>query len=64
MNPYNYETFPLDMTNDEFTAFLDVLKAGAKAPDGVLIDAATGESVQLSDYWKHGPAMIEFGSIT
>ncbi|HAL47593.1 MAG: hypothetical protein FI707_06020 [SAR202 cluster bacterium] len=61
---YNYEIFPLDMTDDEFTAFPDVLKTGAKAPDGVLIDVATGESVRLSDYWKNGPVLIEFGSIT
>jgi hypothetical protein len=63
MTSYNYETFPLDMTENDFTAFPEVLKAGTKASDSVLIDAATGSEAPLSDYWAQGPVMIEFGSI-
>ena len=52
------------MTENDFTAFPEVLKAGTKASDSVLIDAATGSEAPLSDYWAQGPVMIEFGSIT
>ena len=64
MDEYNYESFPLKMSGGEFSAFPDVLKAGKKAPDGLLVDAATGENVRLSDYWRKGPVVIEFGSRT
>ena len=64
MNEYNYETFPLDMQGSDFEAFPSFAKAGDKAPDGDLIDAATGKPVKLSDYWREGPVMAEFGSLT
>ncbi len=64
MEEYNYGTFPLDMTGDEFTNFPDFLHVGGKAPDGDLVDIATGQTVRLSDYWREGPLMVEFGSIT
>ncbi len=64
MTEYNYESFPLTMSNDDFEGFPHGLKAGQKAPDGELVDAATGERVKLSDHWADGPVMIEFGSVT
>ena len=60
----NYPSFPLTMDEQAFRAFPNVLKVGQLAPDGELIDAHDGRHVQLSDYWRSGPAMIEFGSIT
>ncbi len=64
MSIYNYETFPLDLDMADFEAFPDVLHVGGRAPGGELVDAVTGETVRLSQYWRSGPAVIEFGSIT
>lgn len=64
MGTYNYATFPLDLDMPDFEAFPSVLRVGQRAPAGEVIDAATGESVQLSRYWRSGPVVIEFGSIT
>jgi hypothetical protein len=63
-HPYNYEFFPLDMDMPDFQAFPSVLTVGDRAPAGELVDAATGETVKLSSYWRSGPLVIEFGSIT
>ena len=66
MNPeqYNYASFPLDMQAADFSAFPDILHAGTDASDGVLVNAATGAEVRLSDFWSGGPLVIEFGSAT
>ena len=64
MAAYNYENFPLDMEMADFEAFPGVLQVGERAPGGELLDAATGEPVKLSRYWRSGPCVIEFGSIT
>ena len=64
VSDYNYVNFPLAMTSNDFNVFPTILRAGEQAPDGELINAATGETVKLSDYWSNGPVMIEFGSIT
>ena len=64
MRTYNYESFPLDLDMPDFDAFPGVLTVGSRAPGGELIDAATGETVKLSRYWRSGPAVLEFGSIT
>ena len=61
---YNYATFPLDLCADEFEAFAAALPVGSKAPGGTLVDAATGESVELSELWLRQPVMLEFGSFT
>ncbi len=61
---YNYANFPEDMQEADFSAFPNILHAGTDAPDGVLVDAATGSEVRLSDYWSAGPLIIEFGSAT
>ena len=64
MDNYNYESFPLDMQDADFKGFPDFVKTGDKAPDGELIDANGGSIVRLSDFWKNGPLMIEFGSVS
>ena len=66
MNPkqYNYAHFPEDMQAADFSAFPNILHAGTDAPDGVLVNAATGAEERLSDYWSTGPLIIEFGSAT
>lgn len=64
MSTYNYESFPLDMEEADFHAFPTALKVGERAPNGEVLDAASGEPVRLSRYWRSGPCVIEFGSIT
>lgn len=61
---YNYAVFPQDMDRPTFEAFADHLHAGEQAPDGEVIDAATGERARLSQYWRAGMLVIEFGSFT
>jgi len=64
MSDYNYPGFPLEMDGDDFANFPRVLKIGGQAPDGELVDASDGRHVRLSDYWRTGPLVMEFGSIT
>ncbi len=64
MSIYNYPVFPLDLDMPDFRVFPEVLKVGQRAPNGELIDAASGTAVKLSSYWRSGPLVIEFGSIT
>ncbi|MCI0439630.1 MAG: hypothetical protein L0177_10935 [Chloroflexi bacterium] len=64
MQAYNYANFPPSTDEEDFASFPNVLKAGQRAPDGALTDAASGAAVRLSDYWKTGALVIEFGSIT
>lgn len=64
MSVYNYPSFPLGMGNHDFGDFPVILKAGQQAPDGEAINASDGSKVKLSDFWKKGPMVIEFGSIT
>lgn len=62
---YNYSSFPLDMDMPYFMGFReDAPSPGESAPDGELTNAATGERVILSELWKKGHLVIEFGSIT
>ncbi len=58
---YNYARFVGD---DDFLAFRTALPVGSKAPDVPVVVAATGESAQLSDYWRDRDLLIEFGSLT
>ncbi len=64
MAEYNYENFPLDGDMQDFVRFPDGLRAGTKAPHGVLIDAKDGSDVQLGDVYRRGVTVIEFGSYT
>lgn len=64
MTIYNYSSFPLDGDMADFERFGDVLRVGSKAPDHDLVDARSGETVRLSDYYAKGAAVVEFGSFT
>ena len=64
MSGYNYPSFPLDLEQATFAAFRELLHPGETAPEGQLVDAATGETAPLADLWADGPAVLEFGSIT
>ncbi len=64
MHAYNYESFPLDMDEADFSRYPEIHHVGDPAPDGTLVDAADGNRVKLFDYLKKGPLVIEFGSIT
>jgi len=60
-DPYNYAKFVGD---DDFLAFRTALPVGSKAPDVPVVVAATGESAQLSDYWRGRRLLIECDSVT
>lgn len=62
MTDYNYANFPQDLEENVFNAFRDAIRVGGSAPDGTLVDAETGASVQLSSLWKKNSLMVEFGS--
>lgn len=60
---YNYDEFVASA--DEFLEFAEhAPKATMRAPSFPLEDLATGETVQMSDLWKTGVTVIEFGSFT
>ncbi len=62
---YNYESFTAEVMNGrEFEDFHRKLSVGDPAPDGVVMDANTGEEVQLSSLWRSQHVVIEFGSMT
>lgn len=64
MTEYNYKTFPVDGDMDDFIRFPHVARVSSKAPDGMLIDAAKGGEVQLSELYRKGVTVLEFGSYT
>jgi hypothetical protein len=64
---YNYAVFPPASDRNHFADFADHLKVGAEAPDGELVRLGPGddtERVRLSDYWRDGNLVVEFGSVT
>lgn len=66
MNPsdYNYAHFPEDLDAPVFERFKTHMSVGDRAPDGELVDIADGSSVTLSELWKQGLLVMEFGSLT
>lgn len=63
MSEYNYSEFVANP--EEFTEFaLHAPKATMRAPSFPLEDLATGKTVQMSELWSGGVALIEFGSFT
>lgn len=58
---YNYGVFA---GSEEFVAFRTLLPVGSPAPDFAATLLDTGQSIRLSDYWKKGDVLIEFGSFT
>ena len=57
---YNYSEF----VGSDFLPFRTHLPVGSSAPDFQATLLENGRSVQLSDYWKKGDLLIEFGSLT
>ncbi len=57
---YNYTEF---IGSDTFLAFRTVLQVGSLAPSFQATLLGSGEQVPLSDYWKKGDVLIEFGSL-
>jgi hypothetical protein len=58
---YNYFVF---VGSDDFMDFRTLLPVGSSAPDFVATLLETGQPVKLSEYWKKGDVLIEFGSLT
>lgn len=67
MGTYNYSHFDLYVESgedeQEFGAFANALHAGERALDGEL-RILGGERVRLSDFWRRGGVVLEFGSFT
>lgn len=60
---YNYGEFVA--SPEEFTDFaVHAPKVTMRAPSFPLEDLATGETVQMSELWASGVAVVEFGSFT
>jgi hypothetical protein len=57
---YNYSEF----VGSDFVPFRTHLPAGSSAPDFQAILLETGKPVRISDYWKKGDLLVEFGSLT
>jgi thiol-disulfide isomerase/thioredoxin len=57
---YNYT----DFVGSDFLPFRTILPVGSKALDFKATLLETGESVQLSEYWRSKDVLLEFGSLT
>ena len=58
---YNYSVF---VGSEEFLAFRTLLPVGSSAPDFEAHLLDTAHPVKLSEYWKSGDVLLEFGSFT
>ncbi len=58
---YNYSEF---VGSEEFLAFRGICQVGTAAPDFPTVRLDDNEKVNLSDYWKKGAVVLEFGSLT
>ena len=59
---YNYPGF--QGGESDFMAFRSGLPVGSAAPGFTAISLDSNAPVQLSDYWKGGDVVVEFGSLT
>jgi hypothetical protein len=60
---YNYSEFVV--SQQEFAEFaVHAPKVTMRAPSFPLEDLATGRTVQMTELWASGAALIEFGSFT
>ncbi len=57
---YNYSEF----VGSDFLPFRTHLPVGSPASDFPAILLQTGQPVRLSDFWKKGDLLVEFGSFT
>lgn len=63
VNPYNYSSF--EASPKEFLDFaVHAPKVTMRAPSFPLEDLTTDRSVEMSELWSAGIAVIEFGSFT
>jgi hypothetical protein len=60
LETYNYSEF----TGSDFLPFRTHLPVGSRAPDFSALLLDTSRNIRLSDYWKNGDVLIEFGSLT
>ena len=58
---YNYSAFA---GSEDFLAFRDICHVGTSAPDFETLRLDDNKKVKLSDYWKKGDIVLEFGSLT
>lgn len=61
---YNYAAFDYPTEIKVFDPFPQHLHVNERAPDFEFEDAATGNKVRLSDLWKKGLVVAEWGSFT
>lgn len=60
---YNYSVFTGGQ--EDFLDFaMHAPKVTMRAPSFPVEDLASGDSVEMKDFWKKGVAVIEFGSFT
>lgn len=57
---YNYSEF----TGSDFLPFRTQLPVGSHAPDFSAVQLDGVREACLSEYWKNGDVLIEFGSLT
>lgn len=58
---YNYTVFK---GQGDFESFPAKVPVGSVAPDISAVLLETGQTVQLSDYWRERDVLVEFGSYT
>lgn len=64
MSGYNYEVFNMQAERPNFEGFVGNLHVGERAPDILLEDLDSGETVRLKDLWLKGLVVAKFGSFT
>jgi hypothetical protein len=57
---YNYSEF----TGSDFLPFRTHLPVGSRAPDFAATLLGANQQIRISDFWKNGDVLIEFGSLT
>lgn len=58
---YNYATF---RGQEDFVGLARAHHVGERAPDAILTRLDDGDEVRLSDLWRDGHVILEFGSFT
>ncbi|MQA85736.1 MAG: hypothetical protein GEV03_14210 [Streptosporangiales bacterium] len=68
LKSYNYAHFDEHIAEGAergaATAFRDSFRVGERAEDFALLRLNDGARVELSDYWRSKPLVMEFGSFT
>lgn len=60
---YNYDVFTGGQ--EDFLDFaMHAPKVTMRGPSFALEELATGETIEMKDFWKKGVTVIEFGSFT